>query len=66
MNLVTLYKRAIRLLAAAPKSAADPEPTCRPPAGSQPDSEIGSFSAKPLRIVVPRAGVRQMSKINSL
>jgi len=25
MNLVTLYKRAIALLGAAPKSAADPE-----------------------------------------
>ena len=33
MNLFTLYKRAIGLLAAAPKSAADPEPTCRPPGG---------------------------------
>jgi hypothetical protein len=33
MDLFTLYKRAIGLLAAAPKSAADPEPTCRPPGG---------------------------------
>ena len=36
MNLFTLYKRAIGLLAAALKSAADPEPTCRPrPAPSE-------------------------------